>query len=73
VQPIGCNFSEGEAMAQTRLSTGTATRHRMTAVPYARPIRRRPLNRRLVLVLIAFAIVLLALGGWAVQGLRLAR
>jgi hypothetical protein len=60
-------------MAQTRLSTGTARRQRMTAVPYARRTRRRPLNQRLVLVLIAFAIVLLAAGGWAVQGLRLAR
>ena len=60
-------------MAQTRLSTGTTTRQRMTAVRYARRIRRRPISQRLVLVLIALAIVLLALGGWAVEGLRLAR
>jgi cytochrome oxidase assembly protein ShyY1 len=33
-------------------------------------IRRRPFSQRLVLVLIAFAIVLLALGGWAVEALR---
>jgi hypothetical protein len=35
--------------------------------------RRRRIKLRLLLVLIAFAIVLLALGGWAAQGLRLAR
>jgi hypothetical protein len=35
--------------------------------------RRRRIKQRLLLVLIAFAIVLLALGGWAAQGLRLAR
>jgi hypothetical protein len=34
--------------------------------------RRMPIKQRLLLVLIAFAIVLLALGGWAAQGLRLA-
>jgi cytochrome c-type biogenesis protein CcmH/NrfG len=73
VQPTGCDFSEGEAMAHTRLSTGTTTRQRMTAAPHARRVRRRPRNQRFVLVLIAFAIVLLALGGWAVQALRLAR
>jgi hypothetical protein len=73
VQPIGCDFSEGEAMAHTRFTTGTATRQQITAAPYAGRIRRRRSNRRLVLVLIAFAIVLLALGGWAVQALRLAR
>jgi hypothetical protein len=60
-------------MAHTRVTTGTATRQHMTAVPYARRIRRRRINERLVLVLIALAIVLLALGGWAVQPLRLAR
>ena len=31
------------------------------------------IKQRLLLVLIAFAIVLLALGAWAAQGLRLAR
>lgn len=35
--------------------------------------RRMPIKQRLLFVLIAFAIVLLALGGWAAQGLRLAR
>jgi hypothetical protein len=35
--------------------------------------RRMPIKQRLLLVLIGFAIVLLALGGWAAQGLRLAR
>jgi hypothetical protein len=73
VQPIGCDFSEGEAMAHTRFTPGTTTRQQITAAPYARRLRRRRSNQRLVLVLIAFAIVLLALGGWAVQGLRLAR
>ena len=60
-------------MAHTRLSTGTTTRQRMTVAPHARRIRRTTINQRLVLVLIAFAIALLALGGWAVQALRLAR
>lgn len=35
--------------------------------------RRRPIKQRLVLVLLGLAILLLALGGWAVQALRLAR
>ena len=35
--------------------------------------RRMPIKQRLLFVVIAFAIVLLALGGWAAQGLRLAR
>jgi hypothetical protein len=35
--------------------------------------RRRPLDQRLLLVLIGLALVLLALGGWAGQALRLAR
>ena len=34
--------------------------------------RRKPIKQRLLFVLIVFAIVLLALGGWAAQGLRLA-
>jgi hypothetical protein len=73
VQPIGCDFSEGEAMANTRVTPGTATWQQFAAAPYARRLRRGQSNQRLVLVLIAFAIVLLALGGWAVQALRLAR
>jgi cytochrome oxidase assembly protein ShyY1 len=35
--------------------------------------RRRPIKQRFLLVLIALAIILLALGGWAVKGLRLGR
>jgi hypothetical protein len=64
VQPIGCDFSEGEAMAQTRLVNGT------TMWPRG---RRMPINQRLILVVIGLAIVLLALGGWTAQALRVTR
>jgi cytochrome c-type biogenesis protein CcmH/NrfG len=60
-------------MAQTRPVIGTATRRSISAPPDVARIRRRPLNQRLLFVLIVFAIVLLALGGWAAQALRLAR
>jgi hypothetical protein len=60
-------------MAQTGLVLGTATRQSMSVPPAVARIRLRPNKQRLVLVLIAFAIVLLALGGWAAQALRLAR
>jgi hypothetical protein len=64
VQPTGCDFSEGEAMAQTRLVNGTTTRYGG---------RRMPISQRLILVAIGLAIVLLALGGWAAQALRVTR
>ena len=51
-------------MARTTPVIGTTTRRSVAA-------QRRPIKQRLILVLIAFAIVLLALGGWAAQGLRL--
>jgi hypothetical protein len=35
--------------------------------------RRTPINQRLILVVIGLAIVLLALGGWAAQALRVTR
>ena len=73
MQPTGCDFSEGEAMARTRPVIGTTTRQSIAAQPGGARIRRRPIKQRLLLVLIAIAIVLLALGGWAAQGLRLAR
>jgi len=60
-------------MARTRPVIGTTTRQSIVAQPGAALIRRRPIKQRLLLVLIALAIVLLALGGWAAQGLRLAR
>jgi hypothetical protein len=64
VQPTGCDFSEGEAMAQTRFVNGTTTRDGG---------RRMPISQRLILVAIGLAIVLLALGGWAAQALRVTR
>jgi hypothetical protein len=36
-------------------------------------MRRRPIKQRLILTVIALAILLLALGGWAAQALRFAR
>jgi hypothetical protein len=60
-------------MAQTTPVIGTTTQRTVAAQAGVARIRRRPIKRRLLLVLIAFAIVLLALGGWAAQGLRLAR
>jgi hypothetical protein len=64
VQPTGCDFSEGEAMAQTRLVNGTTMGARG---------RRMPISQFLILVAIGLAIVLLALGGWAAQALRVTR
>jgi hypothetical protein len=72
VQPTGCDLSEGEAMAQTRLVIGT-TGQSLTAPPAFARGRRRPISRRLIFTLIGLAIVLLALGGWVAQALRLAR
>ena len=60
-------------MARTRPVIGTATRQSIPGQPGVARIRRRPIKQRLFLVLIAVAIILLALGGWAAKGLRLAR
>jgi di/tricarboxylate transporter len=61
-------------MAQGKLivSTGAARQNKPASPAHARR-RRRPLGQRLVLAIIGIAIVLLALGGWAAQALRLAR
>ena len=56
-------------MAQTRLLIGTTRQSRRAPQPFA----RGPLQRRLLLTLIGLAIVLLALGGWVGQALRLPR
>jgi hypothetical protein len=60
-------------MAYTRLVIGTATRQSPKAPAYVVRPRRRPLNQRVLITVIGLAIVLLALGGWAAQALRLAR
>jgi len=60
-------------MAQGRLIISTKPRHSMPAPPAFARIRRRPLDQRVVLVVIGLALVLLALGGWAAQAFRLAR
>jgi hypothetical protein len=60
-------------MAQNRLLISTSTRQNMPAPAAFFPSRRRPINQRLILTLIGLAIVLLALGGWIAQALRLAR
>ncbi|HEY8775314.1 MAG TPA: hypothetical protein VIM33_02410 [Gaiellaceae bacterium] len=57
-------------MAHIRLVPGTTTRQTPTAHAYVVRPRRRPLRRRLLFAAIAFAIVLLALAGWAIQALR---
>jgi hypothetical protein len=51
-------------MAQTRLVNGTTMRPRG---------RRTPISPRLILVVIGLVLVLLALGGWAAQALRVTR
>ena len=60
-------------MAQTRLAIGFATRPSMPVRSAFAGSRRSPINQRLILTVIGLAIVLLALGGWAAQALRLAR
>jgi hypothetical protein len=72
VQPAGCDFSEGEAMAQTRLLIGMTRQSLPAPPPFARS-RRAPIKQRVLLTLIGLAIVLLALGGWVAQALRLPR
>ena len=61
------------AQGRTRPEIGTTTWRSIAAQPGVARIRRRPIKQRLLIVLIAFAIILLALGGWAAKGLRLAR
>ena len=58
---------------RTRPGIGTTTWPSIAAQPGVARLRRRPIKQRLLLVLIVLAIVLLALGGWAAKGLRLAR
>ena len=60
-------------MARTRSAIGTTTQQRVSARPAFAHVRRRAISRRLILTLIGLAIVLLALGGWVAQALRLAR
>jgi len=59
-------------MPHIRLVSGTTTRQSRAAPAYVVRRRRRPLKQRLTLAAIALAIVLLALAGWAAQGLRAA-
>jgi len=60
-------------MAQARLIISTKARQSMPTPPAPARSRRRPLNQRVVLAAIGLAIVLLAIGGWAAQALRLTR
>jgi hypothetical protein len=60
-------------MAQARLRISTRGQQNVPALPTLARSRRRPLNQRLLLAVIGLAIVLLALGGWSAQALRLAR
>jgi hypothetical protein len=59
-----CEFSEEEAMAHSRLVLSTTTRPSRTARANVIRRRRGPLRRRLILTVLALAILLLALGGW---------
>jgi hypothetical protein len=59
-------------MAQTRLLIGTTRQSVSASPPFARS-RRRPMKQRVLLTLIGLAIVVLALGGWVTQALRLPR
>jgi len=73
LKPTSCDFSEGEAMVQARLLIGGTARQSVPAPPTFARSRRRLINQRLILTVIGLALVLLALGGWAAQALRLAR
>ena len=57
-------------MAQHRLVIGTAYPQHVAPPAFT---RRWTLKQRLILTAIGLAILLLALGGWAAQALRLAR
>jgi hypothetical protein len=59
-------------MAQTRLPIRTTRQSLPPPPPFARR-RRRPMKQRALLAVIGLAIVLLALGGWVAQALRLMR
>jgi hypothetical protein len=58
-------------MAQGRFVIGI-TRQTVPAPREFARVRRRPLKQRLIVAVIALAIVLLALAGWAAQALRAA-
>jgi hypothetical protein len=57
-------------MAHSTLVLSTTTRPSRTARANVIRRRRGPLQRRLILTVFALAILLLALGGWAVQAFR---
>jgi hypothetical protein len=59
-------------MAQTALLSGTSRRSLPAPRPFARS-RRARIEQPLLLTLLGLAIVLLALGGWVAQALRLPR
>jgi len=60
-------------MAQAKLTISSEARLSVPA-PSAHALRRRrPLKHRLIITVIGLAIVLLALGGWVAQAIRLAR
>lgn len=60
-------------MAQNRFVISTTARQTVPArLAFARA-RRRPFKQRLILAVVGLAIVLLALGGWVAQALRLTR
>jgi len=59
-------------MARTTLLIGT-TRQSLPAPPPSASSRRRPHKQRALLTVIGLAIILLALGGWVAQALRLTR
>ena len=62
--------SGGEAMALTKLVLHMTTRRSRTAPAFIVRPRRMPIKRRLIFTAIVLAIVVLALGGWAVQAFR---
>ena len=71
--PRGAATEEGEPMAQAKLTISSGARLSVPA-PSAHALRRRrPLKHRLIITVIGLAIVLLALGGWIAQAIRLAR
>jgi hypothetical protein len=59
-------------MAQTALLIGTTRQSLPAPPPFARS-RPARMKQRVLLTLIGLTIVLLALGGWVAQALRLAR
>ena len=59
------DFSEEEAMAQTKLVIGTTKRRSPTALAYVVRARRTPIRRHLIDTANGLAIVLFALADWA--------